>query len=97
MSFFNFNSPVTFCRQPAVAELEKNLLKIVEARKSGAVGTTKPLPKAEDIKLVLSDVDGTLLDDAHDVNPRTSDAIRFRESFTAFQIPLSPPLSVRSV
>lgn len=75
MSFFN--SPVTFCRQPAVAELEKNLLKIVDARKSGAVGTTKPLPKAEDIKLVLSDVDGTLLDDAHDVNPRTSDAIRF--------------------
>lgn len=95
MSFFN--SPVTFCRQPEVAELEKNLVKIVDAHKSGAVGTTKPLPKAEDIKLVLSDVDGTLLDDAHDVNPRTSDAIRFRESLTAPKNPVFVFLSVRSV
>ena len=80
-----FDSPVSFCRTPEVAELEKSLVKIVEARKDGAIGKTKPLPKPEDIKLILSDVDGTLLDDAHDVNSRTSDAIRYRE------LSISPP------
>lgn len=76
---FTYDSPVSFCRQPEVAELEKNLAKIVDAHKERASHTTKPLPRAEDVKLILSDVDGTLLDDRHDVNPRTAEAIHYSE------------------
>ncbi|GAA5835667.1 hypothetical protein JCM11251_002989 [Rhodosporidiobolus azoricus] len=36
-----------------------------------------PMPKAEDIKMVLSDVDGTLFTDKHELNPVTADAIRW--------------------
>jgi hypothetical protein len=30
---------------------------------------TKPLPRPEDVHLILSDVDGTLFDDNHNIHP----------------------------
>ncbi|POY74876.1 hypothetical protein BMF94_2149 [Rhodotorula taiwanensis] len=37
----------------------------------------KRLPKMSDIKMILSDVDGTLFTDAHELHPATTDAIRY--------------------
>ncbi|BGP07949.1 hypothetical protein JCM10049v2_003794 [Rhodotorula toruloides] len=37
----------------------------------------KRLPKPDDIKMILSDVDGTLFTDAHELHPTTRDAIRY--------------------
>ncbi|KAL8290566.1 hypothetical protein RQP46_002824 [Phenoliferia psychrophenolica] len=37
----------------------------------------KPLPRAEDIHLILSDVDGTLFTDHHELHPTTLEAIRY--------------------
>lgn len=37
----------------------------------------KPLPKADDIQMIVSDVDGTLLDSHHRLHPRTFHAIRW--------------------
>lgn len=37
---------------------------------------SKPIPRAEDIHMILSDVDGTLFTDAHELHPTTLNAIR---------------------
>ncbi|KAK4705186.1 hypothetical protein P7C70_g1016, partial [Phenoliferia sp. Uapishka_3] len=37
----------------------------------------KPLPRPEDIKLILSDVDGTLFTDHHELHPTTLNAIKY--------------------
>lgn len=71
-------------RRPSVNNLEKSLAEILkdqQASKEAGERRVKPLPNAEDIKLILSDVDGTLLDDDHDVHPRTSEGIRYSECF----------------
>ncbi|KAI5479139.1 hypothetical protein MNV49_003999 [Pseudohyphozyma bogoriensis] len=39
--------------------------------------STRPLPTADDIKMILSDVDGTLFTDKHELHPRTKNAIRY--------------------
>ncbi|TIA93593.1 hypothetical protein E3P99_00019 [Wallemia hederae] len=75
--------PESRCRRPSVNKLEKSLVEILKDQNtSSQERKVKPLPKAEDVKLILSDVDGTLLDDDHDVHPRTSEAIRhLRKNF----------------
>ncbi|TIB73654.1 HAD-like protein [Wallemia mellicola] len=79
-------------RRPSVNNLEKSLAEILkdqQASKESGERRVKPLPKPEDIKLILSDVDGTLLDDDHDVHPRTSEGIRYiRKNFP--HIPFIP-------
>jgi Cof subfamily protein (haloacid dehalogenase superfamily) len=49
----------------------------------------KPLPRAEDIHMILSDVDGTLFTDDHELHPRTLDAIRHIRK-TRPEIPIIP-------
>ncbi|EOR04007.1 hypothetical protein E3P92_01083 [Wallemia ichthyophaga] len=66
------------CRRESVNKLEKSLTQILKEQSSSTQErTVKPLPGASDVGMILSDVDGTLLDDEHDVHPRTSEAIRY--------------------
>ena len=73
--------PQSRCRRPSVNKLEKSLAQILRDRQENERDErkVKPLPKPEDVKLILSDVDGTLLDDDHDVHHRTSEGIRHRK------------------
>ncbi|GAA5857546.1 hypothetical protein JCM8547_009332 [Rhodosporidiobolus lusitaniae] len=49
----------------------------------------KDLPRPEDIKMILSDVDGTLFTDKHELHPKTRDAIRFLRE-TRPEMPIIP-------
>jgi len=49
----------------------------------------KRLPKAADIHMILSDVDGTLFTDAHELHPRVRDAVQYIRKIRP-EIPIIP-------